>query len=106
MTAKSTITKEFNNLYQGMIELCRRVYAEEPYPRKQCVTWFVEYLGKILGSEEYKQRLNAEGIKYILEMSSNIKKSELSNKEQKNKLEECSEELLIMLNELEQTKSK
>ena len=77
MTKQVGLKREFNRLYGNLIELCIRIYDEEgKYPKTTCAIWFVDELGTIMTNDNLKALLQDSTVVLILEMCSNIRKSQ------------------------------
>lgn len=93
MKNQKAINMEFKRLYGNLIELCRRVYAEEHYPRISCAEKFVEDLRELVTKDELTQLLTEPVIVHILEMSKNLLRTEHINTTYKSELRKHSQTL-------------
>jgi hypothetical protein len=76
--------KEFNRLYNNLVELHRRVVdVWRKYPIRLCAEWFVDHLTTMLEESSYRQKLEVEEIDNIVEMSINILRTKLLDNDNK-----------------------
>lgn len=87
---------EFNHLYNNLTELCRRVYADENYPRSVCALMFVKELKQLIGDEQVSDLLTETTIIHILEMCKNLLRTEYIDTTTKSELRESAQKLKTM----------
>ena len=91
MTTKGI--REYNRLYGNLVELFRRVYAEESYPKETCAKWFVAELDELMSKDDLKNQLNEDHINHILEMGVNLRRTDFISNEYKKILTDNMKEL-------------
>ena len=96
--------KEFKRLYNNLVELFRRIYADTTkYPKGTCADWFVCDLHNLLIEDRLKAQLTEEHINHILEMSLNLRRTTLISNESKKELTNNMKELRIIKKNLAET---
>lgn len=85
--------REFNRLYSNLAELCRRVYAEDSYPRRACAKKFVDDLKKLVDNEQMLGLFTESIIIHILEMSKNLLRTDYIDTTYKSELRKHAQKL-------------